>query len=383
MNKKEISEIRRRMKLDHNAIRTIYGCYVNTERKIISEVEENLGLLTQEETTKYLDLFKKALGGHMGKELLNISFPTADVMTTTRSTEYQRLTDLRESELDDPDVRAAFYRRIIDTMEPGESNYVILLTYDAYDVPQYGSDGKKSEDTDEVFKYILCCVCPVKSGKLELGYEPKDGRFHSAMANQIVGKPILGFMFPAFDERTTNIYNALFYSHNAGPNHHSFANAVFNTGKAPMTGEQQKIAFDDILTSSLEADCSFQVIQNLHEQIGERLLLHKESGDPAPLMLSPAEMGEIIRTGGLKEEERCIEVFQKSCEERFGDRGEIQASNIGDAKKMTIGTPEVKISVDPRNSHLIQTRVIDGKKYILISAETEVQINGINVSIDE
>ena len=43
MNKKEISELRRRFSPDKNAIGHIYGCYVNTKKEIIAYLDEDTG----------------------------------------------------------------------------------------------------------------------------------------------------------------------------------------------------------------------------------------------------------------------------------------------------------------------------------------------------
>ena len=182
MNQKELREIRRRFQPERSGITHIYGCYVNSNREIISEIDEALGLLTKEEGEKYLSLLKKALSGALGKNLLDISFATKQVMD---SEEHRLLSALRKSELKDAELRESFYRCIIDSLDMEESNYVILLAFDAYDVPHYGKDGNL-DDAGEVYKYLLCSICPVKSGKLELGYVPEEKRFHSSLLGQMV-----------------------------------------------------------------------------------------------------------------------------------------------------------------------------------------------------
>ncbi len=111
MNKKEISELRRRFNPDDNAIGHIYGCYVNTKKEIIAYPDESLAAMPPEEAEKYLGLLKKALSGRPGKNLIDIVFSTQQV---TDSPEHKLLMSLRETELKDPAVRQAFY----DIMTP-------------------------------------------------------------------------------------------------------------------------------------------------------------------------------------------------------------------------------------------------------------------------
>jgi hypothetical protein len=255
------------------------------------------------------------------------------------------------------------------------------MAYDVYDVPHYGKDGKRDEDNGgELYKYLVCCVCPVKEGKPELGYAPEEKRFHSAALGQVAGAPELGFLFPAFDDRAANIYSALFYTKDSGKSHDDFVNAVFRI-EAPIPAGQQKELFSEMLSQSIEDECSFDVVQAVHEQLAERMVLHKESKDPEPLTISDKEMGDILENSGVSPEH--AEAFCRRCEEELGEGTPLRPANISSASRMDIQTPEVKISVDPKHSHLIQTRVIDGHKYILISADAGVELNGLAVEIQE
>lgn len=374
MNQKELREIRRRIQPERSSITHIYGCYVNSKREIISEIDESLGLLTREESEKYLSLLKKALSGALGKNLLDISFATRQVLD---SEEHRLLSALRKTELQDSELRESFYRCVIDAIDMEDSNYLILLAYDAYDVPHYGKDGNP-DDSGEVYKYLLCCLCPVKSGKAELGYVPEEKRFHSSLLSQIVAAPTLGFLFPTFDERSTNLYNALLYTRSTEDDHQGFIDAVFRT-PVPMPAKRQKETFGQVLEESLSQEGSFQVIQSVHEQLSERIALHKESKDPDPLLLTVDELGEILeKSGGAQEE---IERFHKHCEEEFGADALLAPSNIANAKRMDIESNEIKITLDPKLSYLVETREIDGRRYILIPADSGVELNGIPVTV--
>ena len=59
MNQKELGELRRRFKPERSAVSRIYGCYVNSQKEVISYLDESLGLMPQEEAEKYLSLLKR------------------------------------------------------------------------------------------------------------------------------------------------------------------------------------------------------------------------------------------------------------------------------------------------------------------------------------
>ena len=176
MNQREISELRRRWRPDKSAVSRVYGCFVNSGKKIVSDLDESLGAMPQEEAEKYLDLLKKALSGALGKNLIDIVFSTQQVAD---SEEHRLLSALRASGLKDREARNAFYQKVIGSLDMGDDSYLLLMACDAYDVPHRSKDGEIQADaSDEVFTYIVCCICPVKAGRPELGYFPGDNEFH-------------------------------------------------------------------------------------------------------------------------------------------------------------------------------------------------------------
>lgn len=377
MNQKELNEIRRRLAPDKNSIGKIYGCYVNTTKQIIAQLEESTALMPELELQKYMGILRGTLGGALGKNLLDLTFSMQQVID---SEEHRLLTSLRDTALSDAEVREKFYRKVIDSLDMEHENYIILLACDMYDVPRKARDDSDADSSDTVFRYIICSVCPVKDGKPELGYNSAKKEFHGYESEQIVAAPILGFMFPTFEDRVANIHNALFFSKDAGELHDELIDALFRTD-IPMTAPAQKDLFNGVLVEALEENFSYDVMQSVHEQIRERIEQHKETKDPEPLELNAREVGNILHNSGVPQEK--IECFNEKFGEEFGVGVSLNPNNLIDSKKFELVTPQVKISVDPASSYMIETRVIDGKKYILIPAGEGVEVNGVNVKINE
>ena len=376
MNQKELNELRRRFRLDRNGISRIYGCYVNGNREVISRMDASLGLMTQEEQEMYLGLLKKSLSGSLGRNLIDIAFSTKQVAD---SEEHRLLQTLRRTALQDTEAREALYRRIIDAADMGGRNYLILLAADAYDVPHKGSDGERQDDaSDQVFQYFVCSICPVKDPAMELRYFTDKNEFHSASTGHIAMPPELGFLFPAFDGRAANLYNALFYSKNAAEIHQEVIDAVFRV-EPPMSAEEQKNVFGTALSEVLQRDCSYDVVQSVHEQLRGRIEEHKESKNPEPLELSLREVGEILSGSGVPEAK--VEAFRQECSRQYGEQAMLNPKNLMESNRFQIHTPEVKITVAPEYSYMVETRTIDGRRYLLIPAGEGVEVNGIPVSI--
>ncbi len=374
MIKKEISELRRRFQPEKTAISHIYGCYVNTQKEIISYIDESFGLMPADEAGQYLTLLKKSLSGRLGKNLIDIVFSTQQVMD---SEEHRALMALRDSELKDGQQRNAFYEKIIQSLDMGDSNYLILLAYDAYDVPYRAKDGMRQTDSsDLLYRYIICAVCPVKDGKLALGYFSGDNEFHNCLANQIVSAPELGFLFPTFDDRAANIYNALFYVRKPEELHHEFIDGVFNVDP-PMSAAEQREAFQIILSDSELSNMS--IIQAIHEQLKARIDEHRDRREDEPLTVSAGDVSAILTDLGV--DDKKIKAFEQKYSERFGTGAVLPPENIIDSSRFELKIGDATVSVDPAYSYLIETQVIEGKKYILIPAAAEAEINGFAVQV--
>lgn len=379
MNQNELKEIRRRFRPDKDNISRIYGCYVNAAKEIVTRIDISLGLMEQEETQMYYKILKKALSGTLGRNLIDIEFSTAQVES---SDEHRLLQALRTSHLSDESMRELMYERIIETLDFGDESYVILMASDSYDVPYRGGDGEVfDEGSSEVFDYFICCVCPVKDAKAALRYESEERAFRGASTGHVLGAPEIGFMFPSFDDRCANIYNLLYYSRNVSEIHDEFIKGIFNTESIPLSAVAQKEAFGDSLSFSLGDKCSLEVVQAVHEDIREKLALHKESKEPELPEIYIEDVDDILRKSGVPDEK--INFFNEECQKQLGGSDTFNPGNLVETKKFEMVTPEVKITVDPEYAYRIKTGIIDGEKYILIPADGDVAVNGIQVNIEE
>lgn len=377
MNDKEIGEIRRHLRRDRSNITAIYGCYVNDNKEIISEFRQSTGIMPENEADKYFGLLKRVLSGSIGKNLIDITFKTSQV---AGSPEHQMLMDLRKTALKDDELRLNFYQKIIDNVVI-EGNYLILIGCDSYDVPFKGKDDISSPDSsEETYTFLVCAVCPVKQTKANLHYVPEEKLFHDGAMNQPVSAPALGFLFPAFDNRATNIYNALYYTHDVKTGQDALIESLFHT-PVPMPAAEQKKCFESLLTASLGEECSLDVVQTVHDQLCQRIELHKEAKVPEPLMIAKADVKEALASCGVSEEH--LAKFSVDYDEAFGFEADLHPKNIIDNKHFEIKTPDVSIKVDPARADLIETRVIGGVKYIMICADENVEVNGVSIHIDE
>lgn len=391
MNQRDFSELRRRLNPDKRNQSVIRGCYVSHDGQVISTFAQPLYGMVQEEVEKYMAIFKKTLSGTANQNLLPVEFSARQTM---EGEEHKLLMDLRATALKDDMAVNEFYEKAItyiqaikeqevQSVEAAQTacNYLILLTYDGYDVPyKDGNDEADADRSTDVFSYILCAICPVKPTKPALGYFAAEGEFHNKPSDWMVAMPELGFLFPTFEERSANIYNAMFYTRDSANLHDTFMKAIFGA-EPQMPASTQKETFQAVLQESLQEECSLDVMQAVHETVSSMIEERKADKHAEPLRLTRQDVKEVLESSGVSQEK--MDAFDQQYTQAFGAYTELPAVNMVTPKSFKVNTPSVTINVDPAHSDLIETRVIDGRRYILVLADGDVAVNGVNVTIGE
>lgn len=374
MNEKETGEIRRRIKLGKCAVNYIYGCFVNEKKEVVSSFRQSLGLMDNDDADNLLSIIRKTLSGTLGKNLIDLPYKNQQVVD---SDEHRLMSALRTQAPESEEAINIFFNATASTLAMG-NNYLILLIQDSYDVPQYGSDESRIEDSSSVYNYCLCAVCPVKQSKQALGFVAHENAFKTLAANQLISPPEIGFLFPTFDDRTANIYDILYYTKNTADNHPEFIENILRT-EVPMPAEEQKEVFNSIIEETLSEDCNLEVAVNVRDVLCEKIEEHKQQKDEDPPVITKKSVSNILTNCGVNEER--VKSFEDKFDESFGENAELSPQNFVNTKELSVSTPDVSIKINSDRSDLLETRIIDGKKYIMIRAESNVEVNGITVKI--
>lgn len=371
MNKKEILEIRKQFTPANCAITRICGCYVDHEKTKKMESKEAFLSLPEEEAFKYFDIFKKTLSGTVGKNMLNLEFPL-DAEMPGGTQEF--LLKLRDSKLEDDMLLEEFYDKVIVTYDYAE-NYYIVLIHAMYDIPGKSSDGLEMFDaSDEVYEYLLMSICPVSLSKAGLSYNAEDNRIQDRIRDWIVDMPVKGFLFPAFNDRSTDLHSVLYYTKKSEDLQPEMIDQLLGA-QMPMSADTQKETFQMIIEDTLGEDGDYETVRNIHETLNDLIEEHKE--EPEPLSLDKTEMKKIFEQSGVDAEK--MENFDRNFEENAGEKASLLATNIAETRKFNIETPDVVIKVNPDRADLVETRIIDGRQCLVIPVDDHIEVNGISV----
>lgn len=369
----EILEIRKQLKHENCSITKISGCYVDGEKTIKTKFTESFLCMPEEETFKYFEIFKKTLSGSLGRNLINMEFPTESEFNGGTQ---EFLLKLRDSELKDEALLDEFYDKIINFYDY-TGNYLILIVYAAYDVPGKTSDRLILDDaSEEVYRYILCAICPVKLSKPGLCYNTESNQIEKLEQDWVVGMPENGFLFPAFNERSTDIHSMLYYAKEPDELHGDFVNQMFGC-QAPTPAGDQKEIFQTLIKDTLGEECEYELVKNIHEKINEVLEEHKQKESGEPLALDKAEVKNIFADSGVADEK--LQDFDKKYEMTAGDETVLLAENVINTRVFEVKTPDIVIKVNPERAELVKTQIVDGRKCLVIEITDQVEVNGITV----
>lgn len=399
MNKKEVLELKNRLKKTGCTFTKMCGCYVNASKEIVVNFNETFLNLEEDEFYKYLEIAKKALSGTVGNNLLEVNFPMEE---EEQGGKQQFLMGLRESKLKNEGLLETFYQLIIDNYDYA-GNYLILVYHDAYDVMTKTSDNNKLDESEEVYEYILCAICPVTLTKPGLGYLEDVNKIGPRNRDWVVGAPDTGFIFPAFTDRSTDIHSAMFYTKNALEPHKELIEFVL--GCSPKaTATEQKQTFHNIIKNVInDSEKTTQVIGEIQENLS-LIVEEQEATAPEseePVILTSNSVQEILVECGVSED--LVEKIQASYEENFAEEPpvvehlidkKILAENeknkatkvlveqiqvlqerLQESVKTNAEEFDIVLKVKEEKVSQIKTQLIDGKKCIVIPVEEDEQTN--------
>ncbi|MCI9009476.1 MAG: DUF4317 domain-containing protein [Lachnospiraceae bacterium] len=371
MNKKETLEIKKQFTNENCAITRICGCYVDAEKQIRTELKEAFLSLPEEEMFKYFEIFRKTLSGTLGRNLINLEFPLEQEMPDGTQA---WLLKLRNSRLTDDLLLDEFYEKIINSYVYGE-NYYIILIHAAYDIPKRAEDGLEMFDaSDDTYEYLLCSICPVKLSKAGLCYNAEKNSIEDRIRDWIVEMPITGFLFPAFNDRNTDLHSMLYYTKNPESLQPILMEEVFGC-ETPLSAKEQKETFGELLSGTLGDACDYETVISIHENLNE--LIEEKKDLPEPPTLSKLEVKNLLVQSGASDE--VMEHFEEQFDQTAGENTSFLATNLTSAKTLEVRTPDVVVKIAPEKAALMETRVIDGCSYLLIQIDDYIEVNGVAI----
>lgn len=405
MKRKDITEIKKRFTKDKCTFTKISTCLVNSDKKVLLSTKESFLNLEDDDFFRYLEIAKKALSGTIGNNLLELNFKVDGSLENEKQ---MSLIKLKKSKLNDDDLLEEFYQSIIDNYVYDE-NYLILVFHDVYDIIKKTTDNMKLDESEEVYEYIICAICPVSLSDPDLKYYEEDQKIMSRKRDWVVGPPSLGFTFPAFIDRGPDVNSVIYYTKNAKNPHVEIMEETLAC-IPKQTTSIQRLNFKDLISSTIDIEDEkdqekYMVIhENLNSLVEEHNEIHKDDPDAEPIPLTKKDMQNILLESGIEEEATNLidrsfdEVFedQAPIAEKLIDKNMVELSSIKREEKQLrkkvldlenelneidqLKTQyDIILQINPEKVPHVKTKLVDGQKSIVIPLEDyeHVKINDL------
>ncbi len=372
MDKKAVTEIKKCFRKTDCHIDRMRGCYVDENKEKINTLHDTFLALQDEEMSKYCELFKKSMTGRFGRNLFNAAFPLAEEQPGGHQA---MLYALQQSALKDDTLVEDFFDRVIANYNfPGK--YLILLSHGVYDIPAKTKDGIMLDDaSDYVYSFILCSICPVTLLKEGLCYDATARTFLSRSDDWGVQKPDTAFLFPAFNDRNTDLHELLYFTRDGVERHEELATEVLGV-ELPRAEKEQQDVFRAVIEETLGRDCDFEAVKNISDSVNQ--LLKQGEDAETEVCLTKRDMRVLLEDSGASEDQ--MRKFEAVYDEAVGeDDAPIPAENVADTRNLVIKSDNLRISVKAEVSEIVETRIIDGREYILIPVSDNLELNGIRI----
>jgi len=379
MNRKDLLELKKRFKKEQCTFTKVCGCYVNSEKQPLFEFKENFLNLPDDELFKYLEIAKKTLSGKIKNNLLELNFP---VNETFENEKQQLFMMLKKSALKEDALLSVFYESIIDSYDYS-GNYLILVYHDVYDVMTKTSDNRKLDESEETYEYILCAICPVSLSKPGLGYFDEEKKIKSRIRDWIVEVPTVGFTFPGFIDRSSDVNTVMYYTKNTkDPHTELMENALGCFPK--QTATIQLETFESIVKStvSTDEDISDKVFTDIQENLNTMIEEHKEiydDTDQEPITLSKEKVKNLLIESGVSEE--VTVKIETSYEEQFGEDLPL-AENLVDVKLLKKNAQKKKEEQLITQIEELESKLEQAEKDTIINEDNEDISDSIDIEED-
>ncbi|MBD7915971.1 DUF4317 domain-containing protein [Clostridium sp. Sa3CUN1] len=371
MRKKDILELKKRFKKDYCTFTKMCGCYVNGEKHIILKFRETFLNLDEDEYFKYLEIAKKVLSGTIGNNILELNFPLNEDLINEKQVSLMKL---KNSQLKDDSLLDEFYDSIIDNYDY-TGNFLIIIFHDAYDVITKTKDNAKLDESEEVYEYVLCAICPVSLSQPGLRYFEEENKIKSRIRDWVVESPTNGFVFPAFINRSTDVNSIMYYTKNAKDTHPELMeNALGCYSK--QTATIQKETFQSIIKDSLNVDekkadkIFMEVQEGLNNMLEEHNAIYEDVDvDLEPIVLTKTDIQNILIESGVPEE--VTTKIEKTYVETFGDDLPL-AENLIDSKVLKVSEQVKREEYLQKQVEVLQSRLEEVKQEVAIATEANI-----------
>jgi len=385
MNKKDIANIRKQLKIDNELlkIKEIFTVYVKKESGEIYHYESQpFSMLEMQPQELYINNFKKILTGNLDAKLFELKFKTG-INDSMQDILYKGLNVSSVADWKDEMLK------VVERMF-AESAYtydvVVTFAQGEYRKPKKKRSKESDEGgNDEVFanQFILSSINKTDQPKKALMFDYTEKEFKSnSVLDPIINltSPLTGFMFPAFNNNSADV-NHILYS--AGKTNHPdsrFIDEVLDCEEI-ITAQEDKESFEKILKKVIGKKVDSTTIANVYEQINKMVVESEDGEDTDAPMLDVEDIERILQESGVKGvDSETVEHAFKDIVDHEGY--ELKSSSLipnYTSKSIKINTKIANVAVSPKELKHVKHITHNGKRCLLIEIDEDAYVEGFEL----
>ena len=358
MQKKDFSEVKRALKPKFGNIKDIWATYANLEKNILFSSKKSMFSLSEDEQLVYSNLFSKILSGKVDKNLFLFSMDGEENQSELIQQSLYKISKNNEDK-----VVEGVMNKIIQQYD-AHDNFAVLIATVSYEIPSYASDGTKLDDSDGLYQFMICAICPTKLEKPSVVYRHNKDFFEKAHRDFVLQAPEIGLLYPVFENREPNANKLLYFAKKSKKDsdlHPELLEDLFNF-TLPKNGEVQMLDFAEKVSESFEGNKNISKLYDVKQSIEEKRQSLVLSGEEPTL--TKEDVNEILTSHGGK---------QVVLDD------DVRLDVVIPDKLIISGDTGLKINLTPEDMQTLLQKDIDGTNYLLIPTK-DLDFNGIDLN---
>ncbi len=377
MNRKELAEIRNHFdpEAKYFTMERVLTAFVDTNRNVRGMTLRYATSVPGVETRILYETMKKVMNLNLGKQSSELPFREHAYGDDGIQT---ALTALLASELKDEELMQQFLTKLAETVD-SDAPYAVLAAYCKYDTPKKNKMGDlDAEFSDQVFKYLVFALCPVKKKESMLIYNQFDDEIlQFEDQNAVLSKaPSDGFLFPVFSDRATDVHHVMYYTKTPNePNENLVSSFLECDAEPPVEADQQ--GMKEILGTLLGDTLTYETVTKVNEKLGE--IVAKNKTDDAPTEVTGRILHRMLSEAGVSEDKLVDteKVFSEHVESTLKPERLV-------APKTVIKTPEIVVNVKNSAKDKVRLETVGGRRCMIIELdEAVIEVNGYDLKVPD
>ena len=262
ITQKCLAELKENCTKENVSFSRIKVAYVG-EGEVISGFNQSFLTLPDEEQFKYAAMARQVFSAKPEEKMLELEAVGANISPFEHLADAGLKAEILDNEFEVGGLLESITKNYLTV-----GRYAIILIEDNYDIIKVNSADETLDESEETYHYLMCMICPVKL--TDPGLECSDEGIRLRKRDWVIGKPEVAMVYPAFEDRSTDVDHIMYYVSNPKDTHTEVMTEILNT-EIKRTIAQHTSSLNDMLTRTLSAGYSLPEVDTIIDGVHQKL----------------------------------------------------------------------------------------------------------------